>query len=73
LEGNCQIPLAGYCVLNGDELFLRALIADPEGESILHYEARAARKDSVKLGREAAQWLLNNGAEEILKKVNAAK
>jgi hydroxymethylbilane synthase len=73
LEGNCQIPLAGYCVLNGDELFLRALIADPEGESILHYEARADRKDSVKLGREAAQWLLNNGAEEILKKVNAAK
>ena len=73
MEGNCQIPLAGYCILNGDELFLRALIADPEGESILRYEARAARQDSVKLGREAAQWLLKNGGEEILQKVHADK
>ena len=73
LEGNCQIPLAGYCILNGDELFLRALIADPEGESVLRYEARAARQDAVLLGREAAQWLLKNGAKEILEKVHAAK
>ena len=73
MEGNCQIPLAGYCILNGDELFLRALIADPEGESILRYEARAARQDSVKLGREAAQWLLKNGGEEILQKVHTIK
>ena len=73
MEGNCQIPLAGYCILNGEELFLRALIADPEGESILRYEARAARQDSVKLGREAAQWLLKNGGEEILQKVHAVK
>ena len=73
MEGNCQIPLAGYCILNGDELFLRALIADPEGESILRYEARSARQDSVKLGREAAQWLLKNGGEEILQKIHAVK
>lgn len=73
MEGNCQIPLAGYCILNGDELFLRALIADPEGKSILRYEARSARQDSVKLGREAAQWLLKNGGEEILQKVHAVK
>ena len=73
LEGNCQIPLAGYCILNGDELFLRALIADPEGKSILRYEARAARQDAIMLGREAAQWLLKNGAKEILEKVHAAK
>jgi hydroxymethylbilane synthase len=73
LEGNCQIPLAGYCILNGDELFLRALIADPEGKSVLRYEARAARQDAVLLGREAAQWLLKNGAKEILEKVHAAK
>ncbi len=73
MEGNCQIPLAGYCILNGDELFLRALIADPEGESILRYEARSASQDSVKLGREAAQWLLKNGGEEILQKVHAVK
>ena len=73
LEGNCQIPLAGYCILNGAELFLRALIADPEGKSILRYEARAARQDAVMLGRDAAQWLLKNGAKEILEKVHDTK
>ena len=52
---------------------MRALIGDPEGKSVLRYEARAARQDSIMLGWEAAQWLLKNGAKEILEKVHAAK
>ena len=73
LEGNCQIPLAGYCILNGDKLFLRALIADPEGKSVLRYKACAYRRDSVQLGRKVAYWLQKNGAEEIINKVHASK
>ena len=73
LEGNCQIPLAGYCILNGDKLFLRALIADPEGKSVLRYEACAYRRDSVQLGRKVAYWLQKNGAAEIINKVHASK
>ena len=69
LEGNCQIPLAGYCILNGDELFLRAAIGDPEGKSIIRYEAHSHRKNANKLGQTAGQWLLKNGAEDILKKL----
>ena len=72
LEGNCQTPLAGYCILNGNELFLRALIADPKGKSVLRYEGCAARQDAILLGREAAKWLLKNGAKEILERIHAA-
>ena len=73
LEGNCQIPLAGYCILNGDKLFLRALIADPEGKSVLRYEACAYRRDSVQLGRKVAYWLQKNGAEEIINQAHASE
>ena len=69
LEGNCQLPLAGYCVLKGDELVLRALIGDPEGKSILRYEAHSPRENALKLGQDVAQWLMLNGGAEILKKV----
>jgi len=73
LEGNCQTPLAGYCILNNDELYLRALIADPEGKSILEHEKRSSRQDAVELGREVANWLQNNGAYEILNKIHSPK
>ncbi len=69
MEGNCQIPLAGYCVLNGDELFLRGAIGDPEGKSLLRYESHAPRQNAFKLGQEVAGWLLKNGGEEILQRV----
>jgi hydroxymethylbilane synthase len=29
--GNCRLPLAAYAIHDGDELFLRALLADPDG------------------------------------------
>ena len=69
MEGNCQIPLAGYCVLNGDELFLRGAIGDPEGKSLLRYESHAPRQNAFKLGQEVAGRLLKNGGEEILQRV----
>ena len=66
LEGNCQLPLAGYCILNGEELFLRAFIGDSEGKIQLRYEASAPRQNALQLGKDVAQWLLKNGGEEIL-------
>ena len=68
LEGNCQLPLAGYCVLNGEELFLRAAIGDPEGKTILRCEGSAPRQNAERLGKDVAHSLLKNGAGELLRK-----
>jgi len=58
--------MAGYCILNGEELFLRAFIGDPEGKIQLRYEASAPRQNALQLGKNVALWLLKNGGEEIL-------
>ena len=65
-DGNCQIPLAGYCNLKGNNLFLRAAIGDLEGKTILRYQLSSKRENAIKLGKEVADWLLKNGAEEIM-------
>ena len=69
-NGNCQIPLAGYCFLREDKLILRAAIGDLEGKNLLHYEASSARDDALELGEKVAHYLLENGAEEILEKIS---
>jgi len=72
LEGNCQIPLAGYCINKFDELQLKSALCDPEGKSLIEYEARAQLNNAVSLGKESAEWLLNNGGDQILQKSQAA-
>ena len=68
LEGNCQFPLGGYCVLKEENLFLRATIGDPEGKILLRYEGNAPRQNAKRLGKDVANSLLKNGADELLRK-----
>ena len=72
LEGNCQIPLAAYCINNSDELHLKSALCDPEGKSLIEYEARSQQLNAVSLGKDSAEWLLNNGGDKILKKFQAS-
>jgi len=72
LEGNCQIPLAGYCINRDEELHLKSALCDIEGKSLIEYEARAQPHNAVILGKESAEWLLNNGGDQILQKSQAA-
>jgi hydroxymethylbilane synthase len=39
-EGSCQIPIAGYAVREGDALYLRAMLAEPDGTRARWREAR---------------------------------
>lgn len=69
LEGGCQVPIAGYAELQGDELWLRGLVASEQGDRVLRAEARAPRSDAARLGRELGEQLLAAGAGEILAEV----
>jgi hydroxymethylbilane synthase len=42
VEGNCQTPVAAYAVREGSGLYLRALLADPDGSNLRRNELRAA-------------------------------
>ena len=69
LNGGCQVPIACYALLEGDQLWLRGLVGQPDGGQLLRAEARAAASDAEALGVRVAEDLLAQGAEAILKAV----
>jgi hydroxymethylbilane synthase len=69
LNGGCQVPIACYAVLEGDSIWLRGLVGDPSGKSLLRAEARAPQAHAQALGVEVAEALLAQGAADILKAV----
>lgn len=71
LEGGCQVPIGSYALLEGDDLWLRALVGEPDGSLIVRGEIRGPRQDAERLGVELANQLLNQGARDILTKLYA--
>lgn len=69
LNGGCQVPIACYAVLEGEQIWLRGLVGDPNGGLLLSAEARAPRSDAEALGVQVAEDLLSQGANDILKAV----
>lgn len=69
LNGGCQVPIACYAVLDGEQLWLRGLVGSPNGELLLRAEQRAAAGDGERLGIEVAEALLAQGAGAILQAV----
>ena len=66
LNGGCQVPIAGFATLDGDQLQLRALVGRPDGSEIVRDEISGPRIDAVQLGQTLADRLLANGARQIL-------
>ena len=69
LEGGCQVPVAGYAVLDGSELHLRGLVGEPDGSRIVSGEIRGPVNAAESLGMSLAEDLLARGARTILDKV----
>ncbi len=66
LNGGCQVPIAGYAVLEQDQLYLRGLVGEPDGSEILRAEVRGSSAEAHELGVELARQLLAQGADRIL-------
>lgn len=69
LEGGCQVPIGSYAELEGDTLWLRALVGAPDGSKIIRGERRGPMKNAEKMGIELAEELLGQGADVILHNV----
>ncbi len=69
LNGGCQVPIACYAVLEGEQIWLRGLVGDPKGGLLLSADARAPHGDAQALGVRVAEDLLGQGADDILKAV----
>lgn len=69
LEGGCQVPIGSYAELEGDILWLRALVGAPDGSKIIRGERSGQMKNAEKMGIELAEELLGQGADVILHNV----
>jgi len=66
LNGGCQVPIAGFAQLQGEQLFMRGLVGNPDG-SVLYRAERSGRLDQGEaIGRLIAEDLLAQGADKIL-------
>lgn len=66
LNGGCQVPIACYAVLEGEQLWLRGLVGQPDGSLLLEAEQRAPFTEAEALGIAVAERLLAKGAGQIL-------
>jgi hydroxymethylbilane synthase len=69
LNGGCQVPIACYAVLEGEQIWLRGMVGDPDGGVLLNADARGPRSNPEALGIQVADALLAQGAQAILQKV----
>jgi len=66
LSGSCQVPLAAYALLRGANIFLRGLVATPDGRRTVRAEIEGPRSEPERLGEELAKMLLARGARAVL-------
>jgi len=64
--GSCQIPLAAFATVDGDNMRLRAMVATPDGKCIATAEANGPAAAPETLGRQVADRLNAQDAAAIL-------
>jgi hydroxymethylbilane synthase len=62
LDGSCRTPIAGHAVFDNDgALYLRALIAKPDGSELIATDRTGPECDAEAMGREAGEELKRRG------------
>ncbi len=69
LNGGCQVPIAGFAELNKDTLFMRGLVGETDGSTIIRADIAGKPEDAEELGIVLAEDLLSRGAGEILQRL----
>lgn len=66
-DGGCHLPIAGYAVVADEGIHLRGLVAHPSGNPVISGVAEG--DDPVRVGKELASRLRNEGAEALLREI----
>ena len=70
LQGGCQVPIGGHATVEGNQIFMRGLVGEPDGSRILTAEINGSIDDCERIGLTLADKLLEQGAAEILEKLH---
>jgi len=66
LGGNCHVPLAVFCSVADQHLYLRARLLSVDGKTILTYEGKASQTEAAQLAGQCAKDLLAQGAASLI-------
>jgi hydroxymethylbilane synthase len=66
LMGGCQVPIAGFAVLNQNRIYMRGLVGEPDGSVIMRAEIQGEPGEAEQLGIALAEDLLGQGADQVL-------
>ena len=66
LGGGCQAPMGAHAFIEGDQLFIVALIVSPDGAQMVRKEMQGPVAEAAKLGRSLGGELLAAGGKQIL-------
>jgi hydroxymethylbilane synthase len=67
LGGGCKVPVAAFATLHKEVLTLRGLVANRAGTRLLRVKHEGDVANAEGIGLRAAEELLQQGAEKILK------
>jgi len=73
LEGGCQVPIAAFATLDGDQLLLKGLVGDVNGDVVIAREIEGLAVDGEQMGIALADEILDAGARPILEALYAAQ
>lgn len=68
-EGGCQVPIAAFGEVEGDQLTLTGFIASVDGKTSVRGSVSGPAEECEKLGITLAEQLLKDGGHEILAEV----
>lgn len=66
LGATCEAPVASFATVRDDRVTLEALVASPDGATVLRERVDGPADDAAAAGREAAERLLARGAARFL-------
>lgn len=66
LEGGCRVPLGALAHIDGDQMFLTAMVASADRERVIRGVRTGRVEDAVTLGTSLADELLAKGAAELV-------
>ncbi len=67
LEGGCQVPIAGYAILEQGQIHMQGRVGSVDGKTLLKAEQVGDINQAEKIGVALAQELLAQGAGDLLK------
>jgi hydroxymethylbilane synthase len=69
LEGGCQVPIAAYAQLKGENVVIEGLVGSLKGETLIKDRIEGKPEEAESLGTTLAGKILSQGADKILAEV----